>query len=125
LRELLVREQIPGRVRDDEFIFAFAVADRIGRFVLVFDKPDDFEFDLAPVGRFDGEDVTQLQRTVSRRVGLTVSIIGVYGAPPISVQVAFDIRIVFPERPGERVMSVPFIDVIIVVRLLWMQCTQQ
>lgn len=120
----LVGEQISGRVRDDEFILAFAVADRIGRFVLVFDKPDDFELDLASVRRFDGEDVAQLQRTLSRRVGLTVSVIGVYGGPPISVQIAFDVRVVFPERPGERVMSVPFIDIIIVVRLLRMQRSQ-
>ncbi len=127
MRELLVCEQVAGRVGDDEFILTFAVADCIRRLILVLDQTDDLKLDLAAVRRLDDESLAQLERfaLAGRRTGLTVSVVRVYGGPPISVQIAFDVCVVFPERSGERVMPVPLIDVIIVVRLLWVQRPQQ
>ena len=126
MRERFVREQIADRIGDDELVFAFAIANCIRRFVLVLDQPDDLELDLAAVRRLDDEGLAQLERVaLARRAGLTVSVARVYGAPPISVQVSFDVGVVFPERSGKCVMPVPLIDVIVVVRSRGMQRSQQ
>jgi hypothetical protein len=124
LRELLVSEQIAGRVGDDELVLTFAVADRIRRLILVLDQTDDLELDFAPIRRLDGEGLTQLERVAltGRRTGLTVAVVRVYDGPPVSVQIAFDVCVVFPERLGKCVMPVPLIDVVIVVRPLGVQC---
>jgi hypothetical protein len=52
LRQLVVVEEIPSRVRDDEFVLVLAVANGICCFVFVLDKPDDFEFDRSSISRF-------------------------------------------------------------------------
>lgn len=63
MRDLVVFEQIAFRVGHDEFILAFAVADRIRGLAFVFDQADDLEFDLPPVRRLDEERLAQLERS--------------------------------------------------------------
>ena len=128
MRQLLVGEQIAGRVRDDELVLDFAVADCIRRLILVLDQTDDLELNLAAVRRLHDEGLTQLEgcfALAGRGTSLTVSIVRIYGGPPVSVQIAFDVCVVFPERSGKCVMPVPLIDVVIVVRLLRVQRPQQ
>ena len=117
MRECLVRKQIAGRVGNDELVLAFAIADCIRRLVLVLDQANDLKLDLATVRRLDNEGLAQLERfAIRRRRGLTVSVVRAYGGPPISVQIAFDVCVVFPKRPRECVVTVPFIDVVVVIR---------
>jgi hypothetical protein len=62
LSQFCVLEQRAVRIGDDELVAVLAVANGEGVPVVVLDEPDDIEFDRAPVGRLDGEGITELQR---------------------------------------------------------------
>ena len=82
--DLVVFEQVPLRIRHDELILAFAVANRVRRLAFVFDEADNLEFDLAAVRRLDEEGLTQLERAslALRALRRTVTT-GFDGGPPL------------------------------------------
>ena len=62
MRELVVGEQRPLHVGDDELVGLLAVTHGVRDVLIVLDEPDDFELDLLAVVRLDDEDVAQLER---------------------------------------------------------------
>jgi hypothetical protein len=65
LGQLVVVEQRARIVGHDELVGLFAVADRVGVVLVVFDQTDDFEFQRLPVVGLDDEDVAQFERSAS------------------------------------------------------------
>ena len=62
--KLVVVEQRPDGVGHDELIGFFAVTHRKRVVLIVLDEPDDLELQLLSVGRFDNEDIAQLEQAV-------------------------------------------------------------
>ncbi len=64
LRELVIVEQRPLVIGNDEFICLLTVADGEGIVFVVLDETDDLEFQLFSIGRFDNEDIAKFEQTV-------------------------------------------------------------
>ncbi len=130
LCELVVREQRPLHVGDDEFVGLFAVADRVRDVLIVLDEADDFELDLLAVIRLDNKNVAQFERTGYRVVcrfdeGLPIG--SRLRRPRLDgglMQVACDVGFVFCKRLCEGVMAVTSIHVVEKRRGFRMECRE-
>lgn len=65
--ERVIIQKLAVMIGHDEFVRLFAVRDREGVALVVFDQPDDFEFILLTIGRLDNEDVAKFDFTFAYR----------------------------------------------------------
>jgi hypothetical protein len=63
LCQFVVVEERAVVVGDDKLVGRFAIADRVGVLLVVFDQTDDFELQRLAVVGLDNQDVAQLQRS--------------------------------------------------------------
>lgn len=116
--EIVVVEQRPGVVGDDELVGLLAVANRVGILFVVFDQADDFELQRLAVVGFDNEDIAQFQRAAVALAGTVASAVRTFDDDfSLLREVPFDVGVVLLERLRERVVSVTLVDVEHILRV--------